>query len=63
MSATTDDKASINYNPIEQPGISNLLQILALLRGHPLDDVEAACKGRRTMVISNVSLQMKLQAF
>lgn len=44
MSATTDDKASINYNPIEQPGISNLLQILALLRGHPLDDVEAGYK-------------------
>lgn len=46
MSATTDDKASINYNPIEQPGISNLLQILALLRGHPLDDVETAYKGQ-----------------
>jgi tryptophanyl-tRNA synthetase len=45
MSATTDDKASINYNPIEQPGISNLLQILSLLRGHPIDDVEAAYKG------------------
>lgn len=45
MSATTDDKASVNYNPIEQPGVSNLLQILALLRGHPLDDVEAAYKG------------------
>lgn len=46
MSATTDDKASINYNQIEQPGISNLLQILALLRGHPLDDVESAYKGQ-----------------
>lgn len=45
MSATTDDKASVNYNPIEQPGVSNLLQILSLLRGHPLDDVEAAYKG------------------
>lgn len=45
MSATTDDLASVNYNPIEQPGISNLLQILALLRGHPLDDVESAYKG------------------
>ncbi len=46
MSATTDDKASINYNPVEQPGISNLLQILSLLRGHPIDDVEAAYKGQ-----------------
>lgn len=46
MSATTDDKASVNYDPIGQPGISNLLQILALLRSHPLDDVEAAYKGQ-----------------
>lgn len=46
MSAATDDKASINYNPIEQPGISNLLQILALLRGMPLDDVTLEYKGQ-----------------
>lgn len=46
MSATTDDKANINYNPIEQPGISNLLQILALIRGQPLDDVESEFKGQ-----------------
>lgn len=46
MSATTDDKASVNYDPTEQPGISNLLQILALLRGQPLDAVEAEFKGQ-----------------
>lgn len=46
MSATTDDKASVNYNPIEQPGVSNLLQILSLLRGQPLDEVEAEFKGQ-----------------
>lgn len=46
MSATTDDKASVNYDPIEQPGISNLLQILSLLRGQPLDTVEAEFKGQ-----------------
>jgi len=46
MSATTDDKASVNYDPAEQPGISNLLQILALLRGQPLDVVEAEFKGQ-----------------
>lgn len=39
MSATTDDKASVNYDPKEQPGISNLLQILALLTGETLGDV------------------------
>lgn len=46
MSATTDDKASINYDPIEQPGISNLLQILSLLRGQALEDVETQFKGQ-----------------
>lgn len=46
MSATTDDKASVNYDPIKQPGISNLLQILALLRGQPLDTVESEFKGQ-----------------
>ena len=36
MSATTDDLASINYDKQNQPGITNLLDILALLRGqHP----------------------------
>jgi tryptophanyl-tRNA synthetase len=32
MSATTDDKAQVAYDPLEQPGISNLLEILSLLR-------------------------------
>ncbi|MFZ2544539.1 MAG: tryptophan--tRNA ligase [Candidatus Saccharimonadales bacterium] len=45
MSATTDDKASVNFNQIEQPGISNLLQILALIRGHSIEDVENIYKG------------------
>lgn len=41
MSATTDDKASVRYNPDQQPGISNLLQILALLRNVSIDEVAA----------------------
>lgn len=39
MSATTDDKANIQFNPTSQPGISNLMQILALLQGSTLQDV------------------------
>lgn len=46
MSATTDDKASVNYDPVEQPGVSNLLQILSLLRGQALDDTELEFKGQ-----------------
>ena len=33
MSATTDDKARVTYNRETQPGITNLIDILALLRG------------------------------
>ena len=33
MSATTDDKAYVRFDRENQPGISNLLEILALLRG------------------------------
>lgn len=46
MGATTDDLASVNYDPQNQPGISNLLQILALLRGKSLDDTVAEFKGQ-----------------
>lgn len=46
MSAATDDKASVNFDPAEQPGISNLLQILSLLRGRSIDEVESEFKGQ-----------------
>lgn len=45
MSATTDDKASVNYDPENQPGISNLLQILSLLRNQPMGETENEFKG------------------
>lgn len=38
MSATTDDKAFVAYDPLEQPGISNLLQISALLSNATLEE-------------------------
>ncbi len=46
MSATTDDKAEINFDRQNQPGISNLLEILALTRGVSLDSVIAEFKGQ-----------------
>lgn len=45
MSATTDDKAQLAYDPAAQPGISNLLQILALLQGRNLEDVVSEYSG------------------
>jgi tryptophanyl-tRNA synthetase len=46
MGATTDDKAEINFDRENQPGISNLLEILALLRGIHLDEVINEFKGQ-----------------
>lgn len=46
MSATTDDKNEINYDPENQPGISNLLEILGLLRGVDTATVTQEFKGQ-----------------
>lgn len=45
MSATTDSLGSINLDWENQPGISNLLQILALLSSKSIKAVEAEWKG------------------
>lgn len=45
MSAATDDKASVNYDRDSQPGITNLIDILALLRSSTPQEVEAQYKG------------------
>ncbi len=45
MGATTDDKATVAYDPLEQPGVSNLLEILALLRGKTVYEVAAELAG------------------
>ncbi len=45
MSATTDDLARISHHPATQPGISNLLDILALLRTQPVSVVAAEFEG------------------
>jgi len=39
MSAATDSIGAVHFDRESQPGISNLLEILALLRGQGLDDV------------------------
>lgn len=45
MSATTDSIGEINYNFETQPGISSLLQILALLTGRSQEEVNAEWVG------------------
>lgn len=46
MGATTDDKGEIHFDKANQPGISNLLEILALLRGQPLQQVVSEFEGQ-----------------
>jgi tryptophanyl-tRNA synthetase len=46
MSATTDDKANIAFDRANQPGISNLLEILALLRGASVQDTAKEFEGQ-----------------
>jgi len=41
MSATTDSLNKITYDPKDQPGITNLLQIMALLSGRSQQEVNA----------------------
>lgn len=46
MSATTDDKAEIHFDRASQPGISNLLEVLALLRGSDLQQTIGEFEGQ-----------------
>lgn len=46
MTAATDSHGEIRYDPKERPGISNLLQILALLGGQAQAEVNAKWQGQ-----------------
>lgn len=46
MSAATDSLGSIHYDRVNQPGITNLIDILALLRGVLPEDVTKEFEGR-----------------
>lgn len=46
MSATTDDFASVDYDPEKQPGISNLLQIYGLLSGKSVEEASQQFAGQ-----------------
>lgn len=45
MSAETDSLASVNYDPANQPGISNLIEVYANFKGLSLAEAEAKFKG------------------
>ena len=46
MSAITDSINEINYDPIKQPGVSNLLVILSSLNNEPIENIVSRLKGQ-----------------
>ena len=46
MSAVTDSVGTIEYNPVERPGISNLLTIYECLTDTPIDDIVKKYEGK-----------------
>ncbi len=44
-SAVTDSEGVVRYDPVEKPGVSNLLSILSVLTGRPVSAVEAEFDG------------------
>ena len=46
MSATTDSKAEIKFDKTNQPGISNLIEILSLTTKTPIDELSAKYQGQ-----------------
>ena len=44
--AVTDSGREVQYAPDEKPGVSNLIEILAVSTGRPISEVEAAYDGR-----------------
>jgi len=63
MSATTDSVAAVHYDPINQPGVSNLLQILALLSGRKIEDVAKEWDGKTSYGEFKTAVAEQVAAF
>ena len=63
MSAATDSEGSIHYDYEKQPGISNLLQILALLSKRPLQDAIVEWEGQSSYGELKKAVAQQVEAF
>lgn len=63
MSATTDNLANINYDPQSQPGISNLIDILALVSGESREEVTGQWQGKTSYGEFKQAVADALKAF
>ncbi|MBR0138583.1 MAG: tryptophan--tRNA ligase [Erysipelotrichaceae bacterium] len=46
MSAVTDNLATVNYDKVNQPGVSNLIEILSSLSSEPIESIVERYKGK-----------------
>ena len=63
MGAETDSYGEIRFDMTERPGISNLLQILALLRAAPIKDVIAEWEGKKSYGDLKVTVAEAMKQF
>jgi tryptophanyl-tRNA synthetase len=63
MTATTDSVGIINLDWQKQPGISNLLQILSLLSGSPIEDVASEWQGKSSYGDFKMSVAQAVSGF
>ncbi len=63
MSATTDSLAMVQFDLRERPGVSNLLQILALLDGRPVSEITSEWKDRTSYGELKTTVADKVYAF
>ena len=63
MSATTDSAGEINFDWENQPGITNLLQMLALMSERPVADVAAEWKGKSSYGELKKAVADKVESF
>jgi tryptophanyl-tRNA synthetase len=63
LAATTDSLGVINYDMAKQPGISNLIQILALLVGQPVGDIANEWAGRTSYGDLKTAVADELRVF
>ncbi len=63
MSATTDNIGCITYNMAEQPGIGNLLQLLAALTNVPLSEVVKNHEGQTSYATLKTELAQAVESF
>ncbi|WP_169079577.1 tryptophan--tRNA ligase [Microcella alkalica] len=62
-SAVTDSDGVVRYDPVEKPGVSNLLSILAIVTGRGVEQVEAEFNGLQYGALKGAVAEAVVEAF